>query len=66
MTCLKNPKKVNVFRAIVHPNVSKTVGYMPIAQSYGDDYDICVDNIHYTGIFLKNQIVFLTLFTLVS
>ncbi len=52
MACLKNPKKVNVFKAIVHPNVSKTVGYMPIAQSYRDDYDIYVDNIHYPGIFL--------------
>ena len=52
MACIKNPTQVNVFKAIVHPNVSKTVGYMPIAQSYRDDYDIYVDNIHHPGIFL--------------
>ena len=52
MACLKNPKKVNLFKVIVQPNVSKTIGYMPIAQSYKDDYDIYVDNIHHPGIFL--------------
>ena len=52
MACLKNPTQVNVFKAIVHPNVSKTIGYMPIAQSYGDDYDIYVNNTQYPSIFL--------------
>lgn len=52
MACLKNPKRVNLFKAIVYPNVSRTVGYMPIAQSYRDDYDVYVDNIHNPRIFL--------------
>ena len=52
MACLKNPKCVNLIKAIVHPNVSKTMGYMPIAQSYGDDYDIYVDNTENPRIFL--------------
>lgn len=52
MACLKNPKKVNMCKAIVYPNVSKTIGYMPIAQSYRDEYDIYVDNVHHPEIFL--------------
>ncbi|MAZ36894.1 MAG: hypothetical protein CL842_05535 [Crocinitomicaceae bacterium] len=52
LACLKNPKQVNVFKAIVYPNVSKTIGYMPIAQSYGDEYDIYVDNRDNPRIFL--------------
>ena len=52
MACLKNTKHVNVFKAIVYPNVSRTIGYMPILQSKVDDHDIYVDNIHYPKIFL--------------
>ena len=52
MACLKNPDRVNLFKAIVHPKVSKTIGYLPITHSRKDDYDIYVNNTDEPSIFL--------------
>lgn len=50
--CLKNPTRVRITKAVIHPNVSGTIGYLPILQSRLDDYDVYVDNVDAPEIFL--------------